>query len=278
MDSILLNEKFENLKQYLKKLQKVAVAFSSGVDSTFLLSAAVEVLGRDNVVAFSAKSCSFPKRELDEAVEFCKNNHIKHEIIESEELDIESFKQNPPNRCYLCKRELFGKIKENALKYDIKNIIEGSNLDDNNDYRPGHRAIEELGIKSPLRAAQLTKKEIRILSEKRNLKTFNKPSFACLSSRFEYGETITKEKLKMVELAEQFLLDKGFYQVRARIHNKLARIEILENEFSKLMEEKTRKEIVKEFKRLGFSFVSMDLQGFRSGSMNETLKDFKNFS
>ncbi len=267
----ILNDKLQNLKLYLKSLKSVAVAFSSGVDSTFLLKIAQDVLS-DNVIAVTASSCSFPERELNEAVKFCKDNKIKHFIVDSEELEIEGFSRNPENRCYLCKKELFEKIKLIAGQNNITNIAEGSNADDNSDYRPGLIAVEELGIKSPLRYADLTKNDIRILSKELNLKTYSKQSFACLSSRFVYGETITKEKLKMVDKAEQLLLDSGFHQVRVRIHGLMARIEIDINEFDKIIKKEFREQIVKKLKDYGFTYVSLDLQGYRTGSMNETIK------
>ncbi|MBQ9245324.1 ATP-dependent sacrificial sulfur transferase LarE [bacterium] len=266
-----LAEKSNNLKEYLKSLGSVAVAFSSGVDSTFLLKIAHDTLG-DKAIAVTASSCSFPKRELNEAVEYCKNEKIKHIIVESEELNIEGFSHNPKNRCYLCKKELFQKIIQIAKENGIDNIVEGSNIDDNGDYRPGMQAISELGIKSPLRYANLTKEEIRTLSKQINLPTWNKQSFACLSSRFVYGEEITEKKLNMVDKAEQLLLDMGFHQVRVRIHNNLARIETMPNEFDKLIKEENRTKIVNALKEYGFTYVSMDLTGYRTGSMNETLK------
>ena len=265
-----LHEKYENLKVYLKSLVSVAVAFSSGVDSTFLLKVAHDVLG-DKAIAVTAASCSFPERELNEAKKFCAENGIQHIVCESEELDIDGFRQNPKNRCYLCKKELFEKIKKLAAEQGIENIIEGSNMDDNGDYRPGLQAVAELEVKSPLRHCNLNKNEIRLLSKKLGLPTWEKQSFACLSSRFVYGETITEEKLGMVDKAEQLLLDLGFHQVRVRIHGMMARIEIDPAEFDKLMQPETREKITRELKSYGFTYVTLDLMGYRTGSMNETL-------
>jgi len=263
-------EKFNILQEYLKSLGSVAVAFSSGVDSTFLLKAAHDALG-DKAIAVTARSCSFPERELQEAINFTKNNKITHEIFDSEELKNEEFSKNPANRCYICKHEIFSNIKDIAAKRGINEVVEGSNVDDLVDYRPGLVAIEELGIKSPLRHAGLTKGEIRELSKDLGLETWDKQSFACLVSRFPYGQRITKEKLKMVDEAEQLLIDMGFRQLRVRHHENLARIEVDEMQFPKIMDKETRELIYNRFKEIGFTYVSLDLLGYRTGSMNETL-------
>lgn len=252
------DKKLQVLKKYINDLESVAVAFSAGVDSTFLLKVAHEVLG-DKVIAFTAKSPLFPERELNETIEFCQKEGIRHIIID---IGIEDIKYNPPNRCYICKKNIFSKFIETAKLYNIEHILEGSNIDDESDYRPGMLAIKELGILSPLRVAGFTKDEIRLISNNQ------KPSFACLGSRFVYGETITAEKLVMVEKAEQFLYNLGFKQFRVRIHGKLARIEVLPIEFEKLMDI----DIYEQFKDLGFDYVTMDLKGYRTGSMNEVLK------
>lgn len=265
-----LQEKYNILRDYLKSLGSVAVAFSSGVDSTFLLKVAHDVLG-DHAVAVTARSCSFPERELKEAEAFTSANGIRHLIVDSEELDIDGFSQNPVNRCYLCKHELFSKMQGIAKENGIKEVVEGSNMDDNGDYRPGLTAVQELGVKSPLRYAELSKSEIRELSKELDLPTWEKQSFACLSSRFPYGETISPEKLKMVDIAEQLLLDLGFHQVRVRHHGTLARIEITEDQFEKIMNGETRNLINSRLKEIGFTYISLDLGGYRTGSMNETL-------
>ncbi len=267
-----LEEKYKALQEELRAMKSVAVAFSSGVDSTFLLAVAVDTLGKDHVMAVTASSCSFPERERKEAQEFCEKRGIRQVIVVSEELDIEGFRHNPKNRCYLCKHELFEKILAIAEENHLAAVVEGSNMDDNGDYRPGLRAVEELGIKSPLRAAKLTKQEIRELSKRLNLPTWDKQSFACLASRFVYGETISEERLGMVDRAEQLLLDMGFHQVRVRIHGEgeatMARIEVLPQEIAILVEDAKREKIYSYFKEIGFAYVTLDLGGYQMGSMN----------
>ncbi len=261
-------EKYQRLLADLSALGSVAVSFSGGVDSTFLLWAAREALG-DRVLAVTAASCSFPRRELDEAKRFCLEKGIEQVIVRSEELEIEGFRNNPPDRCYLCKKELFGKILTIARERGMAAVAEGSNLDDEGDYRPGLRAIRELGVESPLKKAGLTKAEIRDLSRQAGLPTWDKPSFACLASRFPYGESITAEKLAMVDKAEQAVLDRGFSQVRVRIHGNVARIEVPAEDLDRLMA--ARGEIAAAVHAAGFAYAALDLDGYRTGSMNEVL-------
>ncbi|MCQ2543326.1 MAG: ATP-dependent sacrificial sulfur transferase LarE [Lachnospiraceae bacterium] len=269
--SPLLLEKYEKLKEDLIKYKGVSVAFSSGVDSTFLLYAAHEALG-DNALAITAESNSFPKRESMEARDYCKELGVKQLICHPEELQIEEFVNNPVNRCYICKKEIFTQIIKLAKEYNTGIVVEGSNLDDNGDYRPGHQAIKELGVKSPLRDCGFTKAEIRELSNYFNIPTWDKPSYACLASRFPYGEKITAEKLDMVDKAEQYIMDLGFRQVRVRIHDKIARIELLAEDMDRFMDVKIREGVYEEFKKIGFEYTALDLKGYRTGSLNENLK------
>ena len=267
MDS---DEKLEKLVSILKGYGSLLVAFSGGVDSTFLLKTAFDVLGQ-NVLAVTARSSTYPEREYKEAKEFAEKYGIPHEVIVSEELEVDGFSKNPVNRCYLCKNELFEKINQIALDKGIPYVLEGSNHDDLSDYRPGLVAISEHKVLSPLRAAGLTKNEIRILSKENDISTWNKPAFACLSSRFPYGQEITREKLEMVDKAEQLLLDEGFRQVRVRHHGEIARIEIGESEITKFFNVEFMHSVQERFKKIGFPYTALDLKGYRMGSMNETL-------
>ena len=269
-DSRSLDLKYDALKQSLIDIGSVAIAFSGGVDSTFLLKTAHDVLGKQ-AIAITARSYSFPERELKEAVAFCEKEDIQQIIFDAEEFNIEGFSDNTENRCYLCKNDLFKKIWAIARQHHIQYVAEGSNVDDDGDYRPGRIAITEQKVISPLRNALLTKSDIRLLSNQLGLSTWNKPSFACLASRFPYGVRITPERLMMIGRAEQFLLNLGFRQVRVRYHGNLARIETDEDGFFRMMEKSCRISIYRAFQEIGFSYTSIDLLGYRSGSMNETL-------
>jgi uncharacterized protein len=274
VDKAGIKAKYNHLRDIIMEMDSVAVAFSGGVDSSFLLKVAHDILG-ENAIAVTARSCSFPERELNEARIFCAKEDIKHCICRSEELEIEGFSQNPKNRCYLCKSELFTKIWDVARRNGVSSVAEGSNVDDEGDYRPGLKAVSEYKVRSPLREAGLKKDEIRALSKMLDMSTWNKQSFACLSSRFVYGESITVKKLKMVELAEQLLLDMGFRQVRVRIHGDIARIELEPDELIMLLDAGRRSDVLSRLKELGFSYVTLDLQGYRTGSMNEVLPEIQ---
>ena len=264
----ILKEKYEALKEELSSFKGVAVAFSGGVDSTFLLFAASTVPDL-KVCAITAQSCLFPVSEMDETKEFCKKHGIHQIMLYPKPLEIEGFSENPVDRCYLCKREVFSRVKETAEKEGFFVVAEGSNTDDEGDYRPGHRAIRELDIKSPLLDAGLSKNDIRELSHELGLPTWDKPSFACLASRIPYGESITEEKLAMIEAAENALFDMGYRQLRVRTHGNLARIELLPEDMDRFMEEESREQVYKRLREIGFLYVSLDLAGYRTGSMNE---------
>ena len=262
--------KYKRLKNLLDEMGKVLVAFSGGVDSSFLLKIAVDVLG-DNVLAVIASSETYPEKEKDDAVKLAKMLNVQYKIIQTKELDNPDFANNPPERCYFCKMELFSKLRDIAESEDIPYVLDGSNYEDISDFRPGAKAAEELGIRSPLKEVELVKSEIRQLSKNFDLPTWNKPALACLSSRFPYFTEIKPESIKQVALAEEYLRELGFNQVRVRHHGQVARVEIDPQEFPKIIDEDVRNRIIENFKKLGFIYISLDLAGFRSGSMNESL-------
>lgn len=264
-------KKQKDLRDMIRDLKKTAIAFSGGADSAYLLYEAVKSLGKENVIAITACSAAFPDNEKDEAENICKKTGVKHILFDADLMSVKEFRENSKDRCYYCKKALFKKIIETAKKNDIRIVCDGSNADDEGDYRPGLKALAELDIESPLKKAGLSKTEIRQLSKEAGLSTWNKPSLACLASRIPYGEEIDVKKLKMAGAAEKLLHDMGFVQVRVRIHGDIARIETEVNDIKRITEDKVRKAISSEFKQLGFAYISLDLDGYRCGSMNEVL-------
>ncbi|MDF2840491.1 MAG: hypothetical protein K0Q99_1263 [Clostridia bacterium] len=262
--------KLEKLKTIIKETGGAVVAFSGGVDSTFLLKVAYDVLG-SKVLAVTANSETYPKRELEAAKAYAKSLDIRHIVIETLELEIDGFADNPPDRCFYCKHELFSKLTDIAKSNGIDYVFDGSNYDDRNDHRPGMRAAKQLGVISPLKQAEMTKDDIRSISKELGLSTWNKPSFACLSSRFPYGTKITPEKLVVIGEAEDYIRDLGFYELRVRHHDNIARIEIGKADLVKIIP--FADQIVAKLKSLGFLYVTLDLAGYKTGSMNDTLSD-----
>ena len=266
-----MDAKFSHLTQILRQSGPALVAFSAGVDSTFLLKAAHLTLG-DRVVALTASSASVPPGELDEAKNFAARLGCRHIILDSHEIDNPAYAQNPVNRCFFCKDELYRICREQADKLELATILDGTNLDDLKDHRPGLQAANQWRIRHPLVEAGMTKADVRRYSRELGLATWEKPSSPCLSSRFPYGTHIDLEKLKKVGACEMFLKGLGFREFRVRYHGDLARIEVNQNEIERLFDKAIRDAVVERFKALGFTFVSLDLQGFRSGSLNEGLK------
>ncbi len=263
-----MEHKLEKLILHLKKMEKVAVAFSGGLDSSFLAKIAYDTLNK-NAIAITATSSVYPLWEKKEAKKVALDIGIKHILFNFEESDIEKFSENSKDRCYYCKKELFSKISQIAKNNNIINVLDGSTIDDNLDFRPGLKALKELGIISPLKDVGFNKSEIRILSKKIGLNSWNKPSFACLASRFPYGIKITKKRLETIEKAEEFIRLLGLNQFRVRFHNEIARIEVLKDDFQKILTHSEK--IIKKFKKLGFKYVTLDIEGYRSGSLNEVL-------
>jgi uncharacterized protein len=266
-----MDAKFERLNRILSEHDALLVAFSAGVDSTFLLKAAHLALG-EGVTALTASSPTAPPGELDEAKKFAASLGCRHVVPESHELANPSFAKNPVNRCFFCKDELYRICRDEADKLGIQTIVDGTNLDDLHDHRPGLKAANEWGVRHPLVEAEMTKEDIRRYSRELDLPTWDKPSSPCLSSRFPYGTEINLEKLQKVGACEVFMKELRFREFRVRYHGDLARIEVAQSEIDRLFDKATREAIVKKFKEVGFNYVSLDLQGFRSGSLNEALQ------
>ena len=259
--------KLAKLKEQLRNSKKCVVAFSGGVDSTFLLKTAVEILG-ENCLAITVSGPLNPKSEIEEAEKTAKEFGTFHKILKVDISEFEWFKNNPSDRCYICKSKVFNLIKIEAEKFGAEYIFDGTNIDDLSDYRPGLKALNEIGIISPLKDAGLTKNEIRALSKEYGIKGYDKPSFTCLATRFPTGSEITKELLEKVEKGEEYLKTEGFRQFRLRCHNELARIEFEKTEISRAFEEKMRERVENNLKKIGFRYIAIDISGYKTGNMN----------
>jgi uncharacterized protein len=258
----------------VRSLGSAVVAFSGGVDSSVVLALAVEQLGHANVLAVTSRSETYIDEECREAASIAEWLGVEHLVIETKELDIPGFSSNPPDRCYHCKAELFGRLREIAGDRGLAAVVDGANLDDQGDFRPGIGAADELGVRHPLMESGLDKDAVRALAKRLGLPNWDKPAMACLSSRFPYGESITRERLEMVAQAEAFLREAGYRQLRVRHHGVVARIEVPRDQVAGLAsDERLRSELVARFKHIGYRYVTLDLEGFRSGSMNEVLEE-----
>ncbi|MBQ9333243.1 MAG: ATP-dependent sacrificial sulfur transferase LarE [Lachnospiraceae bacterium] len=266
--------KLKRLKEIIADYGSLAVGFSGGVDSSFLIAVAHEILG-DRLIAVTGVDASIPEREVKEAKAFCEERGIRQILCTVDPLKEESFRNNSPDRCYFCKHGIFTEIKRIASENGIEYVAEGSNMDDLGDYRPGLKAVEELSVKSPLREAGMYKADIRQISNAMGLPTWSKPAYACLASRFVYGEEITEEKLHMIDRAEQFLIEHGFLEERVRMHGNVARIEVPPADIPRLASDEIRTAVYDEFRKLGFMYVALDMKGYRTGSMNVTLNTGK---
>lgn len=270
-DTCVANRKLELLRQKLQELGSALIAFSGGVDSSFLLKVASDEL-KEGAVALTATSPTYLDSELEEAKALAQSLNVKHIIVDSNELLIPNFAENPENRCYYCKSELFTICSKKARSLELACVLDGSNADDVMDHRPGKTAAIELKVRSLLEECDLTKAEIRVLSKGMGLSTWEKPNLACLSSRFPYGTKITEERLDSIKRCESFLKGLGMKQLRVRFHNESARIEADEEGLKMMLQDGVREEVVKEFKAAGFTYVTLDMEGYRTGSMNEVLK------
>jgi uncharacterized protein len=275
IQSDALAGKYEQLIGLIKPMGRAIVAFSGGVDSTVVLKVALDTLGRENVLAATGVSPSLPQRELQSVRDLAEILSAPLELVETSEMDSPNYTSNPSNRCYFCKNELYSKLSELAAKKNFNSILNGVNLDDTGDHRPGMSAAREWNIRSPLLEAQLSKAVVRGLAEKLNLPNWEKPALACLSSRIPYGTPVTIQSLSQIERAEDFLRDRGFTNVRVRHHTNLARIEVDSGDLARLLAEPLRTDLIRHFKELGYTYVTLDLQGFRSGSVNETIVNSK---
>jgi uncharacterized protein len=261
----IIMDKYNNLIKYLKKLEKVIIAYSGGVDSTFLLYAAKEALGH-NVKAVTINSPYIAKWEIEEAKEFTQKIGIEHEFIDVDIVD--AIKDNPTNRCYLCKKYIFQKIKEKAENEQYRYIIDGTNFDDIKDYRPGMKALKELEIISPLLICEITKSDIRKMAKDKKLEIWNKPAYACLLTRLPHNTIIEDTTLTRIEKAEKYLMNKGMKACRVRVHENLARIELGKNDINNIFDEEVREDITKYFSKIGFEYTTLDLQGYKMGNFN----------